>query len=652
LYFIVNQTESILAITNSKGQTAFTLSLFKNKVYILKVDSVNLIHQYTIGDFKSNNFYNFKIKIAKRPSFNRINVYIETLIKDNLMAYHSDGNIRNIQNNFLNNNLFDLLVMKFEISGDNLPMTDFTILDTDNNNELSHLQLHLNRGLDKLYALQLPRVYELKMSDLQEMNQFNLNTISDLTLQTTTYNSENDYLLHLRVNHAEVFKIENGVSNLLFTFEPHDISTQYSGYPTGLTQDSNDEIYLSGRWENTSPAPDPPGDFIYRYDGPCRGVTEIPDLNFEQALINLGIDSNGLNGRILNSDICEVESLILGGLHNINSIVGIEGFINLKTLIIVQESQLTSVDLSGNGLLEYLRFEEIGIQTLDLTNNPMLNYVRANHNNLTSIDVSNCLLLETLRIHDNYFTNIDVTQNVILKNLLCSNNNLSSIDVSTNVLLAYFSCFANNLDELNVSTNLELQALVCRDNNLISLDLTVNTNLTNFDGQNNRLVNLDLRNGNNTILTYMKANDNNLVCIKVDDAVASDAYAMWYKDASTFYTESNSCAPLPKNNVLPITKEKNPHIDKLKDMDSTKFSIYPNPAKAILSINALDLIENDVTIQIYNSLGKLVKVEEYKVENNNFLNKDINISKLVNGTYFIRIVNQSKTIFTKTFIKQ
>ena len=38
-------------------------------------------------------------------------------------------------------------------------------------------------------------------------------------------------------------------------------------------------------------------------------TTAIPDANFEQALIGLGIDSNGLNGNILNSDAQSVFTL-------------------------------------------------------------------------------------------------------------------------------------------------------------------------------------------------------------------------------------------------------------------------------------------------------------------------------------------------------
>ena len=68
-----------------------------------------------------------------------------------------------------------------------------------------------------------------------------------------------------------------------------------------------------------------------------QSTTLIPDSNFEQSLINLGIDSNGLTGDILNSD---AESITFLSLLNvdISDLTGINSFTNLIYLNISNNS--------------------------------------------------------------------------------------------------------------------------------------------------------------------------------------------------------------------------------------------------------------------------------------------------------------------------
>jgi len=89
--------------------------------------------------------------------------------------------------------------------------------------------------------------------------------------------------------------------------------------------------------------------------------TQIPDQGFEQALIDLGIDSDGeINGRVLTSDIENVEVLDFGSLRDsgFNNLIGLEDFISLKTLNLdMISSDATSLDLSVIPTLEYFSFE-------------------------------------------------------------------------------------------------------------------------------------------------------------------------------------------------------------------------------------------------------------------------------------------------------
>ena len=72
--------------------------------------------------------------------------------------------------------------------------------------------------------------------------------------------------------------------------------------------------------------------------------TAIPDSNFEQALINFGVDSEGtLDGQILTAD-AESETSLTVVNQNITDLTGIDAFINL-----------TAINVSYNaGIIEFI----------------------------------------------------------------------------------------------------------------------------------------------------------------------------------------------------------------------------------------------------------------------------------------------------------
>jgi len=73
----------------------------------------------------------------------------------------------------------------------------------------------------------------------------------------------------------------------------------------------------------------------------------IPDENFEKALIELGIDTDGeINGQILKSDALKVNSLDISN-KNINDLTGIEEFTALQYLD-CKDNKLSYSDFSQN----------------------------------------------------------------------------------------------------------------------------------------------------------------------------------------------------------------------------------------------------------------------------------------------------------------
>ena len=82
-------------------------------------------------------------------------------------------------------------------------------------------------------------------------------------------------------------------------------------------------------------------------------TTAIPDANFEQALIDLGIDTNPtIDGQVPTADIEGVTILNVGS-KNISNLTGIEGFIALTTLY-CNDNLLTDLDVSQNTALTNL----------------------------------------------------------------------------------------------------------------------------------------------------------------------------------------------------------------------------------------------------------------------------------------------------------
>ncbi|WP_271423665.1 T9SS type A sorting domain-containing protein [Aequorivita sinensis] len=156
-------------------------------------------------------------------------------------------------------------------------------------------------------------------------------------------------------------------------------------------------------------------------------VTNIPDPNFKQALIDLGIDSDGMiNGQVLTSDI---ENVILLNVNNknINDFTGIEGFDALENLD-VSFNFMPSLDLSGNSNLKNLVFDRsFNLSTIDITSNLNLETIKSNYSLLTELNLSNNINLLELDLGEsapsttNGIENLDLSHNTMLHKLHLEN---------------------------------------------------------------------------------------------------------------------------------------------------------------------------------------------------------------------------------------
>jgi len=118
-------------------------------------------------------------------------------------------------------------------------------------------------------------------------------------------------------------------------------------------------------------------------------ITQIPDPNFEQALIDLGIDSDGIvNGQVLTSDIETVTSLNINN-KGIQDLTGIEGFAALEILD-VSSNQVQSLTFSQNLALKELIFDHsLWLTEIDVSNNVNLETLHSSYSLLTQLDLTN-----------------------------------------------------------------------------------------------------------------------------------------------------------------------------------------------------------------------------------------------------------------------
>ncbi|MCX7547011.1 T9SS type A sorting domain-containing protein [Xanthomarina sp. F1114] len=249
--------------------------------------------------------------------------------------------------------------------------------------------------------------------------------------------------------------------------------------------------------------------------------TAIPDSNFEQELINDGIDSEGiLDNRILTSDANSFTGTLNVVNKGISDLTGIESF-----------TSISGLDFGYN----------TGINNVDLTS----------CTSLLTVDGTGC-------------------------------SNLSSINVTGLVNITKLKFTFCNLQYLDVTTNIALKDLNVRGNQIPSLDLTQNVVIDHVDVKTNPLVFADLRNGNcANMVFYVGDYTPCLKCLFVDDS--SDPHlwdhAYWiFDDITQPVSDEAECATWPE-----IPESYCSSLG-LEELNKVAFNMYPNPVNEVLHV--------------------------------------------------------------------
>ncbi|SRX52626.1 T9SS type A sorting domain-containing protein [Aequorivita sp. CIP111184] len=182
--------------------------------------------------------------------------------------------------------------------------------------------------------------------------------------------------------------------------------------------------------------------------------TYVPDNNFEQRLIVLGLD-DVLDDYVLTSNISGLTMLDLQS-QNVSDLTGLQDFESLR-------------------------------------------YFDASNNHFSYIPLHPNANLYALTANNNQLTELDLSQHTNLTELTCANNLITSLDLSQNTNLMYLTAGENTFPELDVSNHPNLREV-------------------RLFGQNTSLVNVDVRNGNNPVIQeFVVLNSPNLPYIYVDD---------------------------------------------------------------------------------------------------------------------------------------
>ena len=135
-------------------------------------------------------------------------------------------------------------------------------------------------------------------------------------------------------------------------------------------------------------------------------ITLIPDQQFEQRLITLNIDSDGvINGQILTSDALAATDLNLFGASVFN-FSGLSDFVNLEILNLGYLNSLSTVNYTNLTKLKKLYFDTFQLTTFDVTPLTALEELEiddttadAPYCEIRELDFSNSINFKSLYIH-------------------------------------------------------------------------------------------------------------------------------------------------------------------------------------------------------------------------------------------------------------
>lgn len=338
--------------------------------------------------------------------------------------------------------------------------------------------------------------------------------------------------------------------------------------------------------------------------------TQIPDPNFEQALINFGHD-DVLDGQVLTSTISTITSLSIF-TSSITSIEGIEDFTSL-TYLDIHNNFLTQIDVNSLSNLVYLDCSYNQLNTVNINGLQDLAYLNCSVSGVTNLSLSNLPSLSELYCSNNQLTQLNLTGLIDLFYADCTGNQLTALNIDGLTNLEVLNCAVNNLSTLDISSLTSLYALSCGFNQLTSLDASGLPNLHQLYCFENQLINLDLRDCPTINVIYSYANPD-LTCILVDNVEVAITTISTVKDSFTqFSTNCNfvlgPASIIPSQCGATLTKlNENVYANLIENAQAYRFKIT-DVANNTVQIIDRPLRVFQLTYTTNYAYGKTYKIE-------------------------------------------
>lgn len=167
---------------------------------------------------------------------------------------------------------------------------------------------------------------------------------------------------------------------------------------------------------------------------------------------------------------------------DISSLAGLEYCTNLKKLVCHGSQpglgQLSALNISRNGALEYIDCSNNNIASLSVNENKNLKELFCANNRLAGLYVNKAQALEVIDCRNNVLEYVDISNLPNLRALICSKNRIKILNTEQNTALNHFDCSNNSLNSLNFHNNNKIEYLDCSSNNLTELDLSENSSLS------------------------------------------------------------------------------------------------------------------------------------------------------------------------------
>ncbi len=206
-----------------------------------------------------------------------------------------------------------------------------------------------------------------------------------------------------------------------------------------------------------------------------------------------------------------------------------------------------------------------------------------------------------------------------LETLYCANNNLTTINLTNLINLKNFSCQNNQINDLNISELTNLITLTCQYNQIPVLDFTNLLNIVAVNCAGNLITELDFHNSS-SFRHLSCANNPNLITINLKNGVIQSTNPTIY-NSDCFYNCPNLiniCADTDEiqslQNYLSICNSNacNISFSSNCELANNNFMVdnfigFPNPFKNSFKISLSQLKSDNVTVKVYDVLGKSIE---------------------------------------------